>query len=111
MKNDVLKDKSFLLACEVIDISDALIKQNRKPIADQLIRCGTSVGANIRESFYSESKKDLIHKLSIALKESEECKFWFELIETKTNVSIIEKVKDYLDHIQRVIIIIIKASK
>lgn len=83
MKNEVLIEKIFLLACEVIDINDKLISINKKPIADQLIRCGTSIGANIRESIFSESKKDLIHKLSIALKESEECKFWFELIEKR----------------------------
>ncbi len=56
-------------------------------------------------------KKDLIHKLSIALKESEECKFWFELIEKKTNIIISENTKDCLDHIQRVIIIIIKSTR
>ncbi len=111
MKNNVLKEKSFSLACDVIDISDLLISKNQKPIADQLLRCGTSIGANIRESFYSESKKDLIHKLSISLKESEECKFWFELIEAKTSIVIDEKTKDNLDHIQRVIIIIIKSTK
>lgn len=107
----MLKEKSFLLACEVIDLSNNLVKLNQKSIADQLLRCGTSIGANIRESIYSESKKDLIHKLSISLKESEECKFWFELIECKTSIKISEKAKDYLDHIQRVIIIILKSSK
>jgi four helix bundle protein len=111
MKNDVLKEKSFLLACEVIDINDKLININKKSIADQLLRCGTSIGANIRESIYSESKKDLIHKLSISLKESEECKFWFELIEAKTTIKISDKAKDYLDHLQRVMIIIIKSSR
>lgn len=111
MKNEILKEKSFLLACEVVDISDKLIEINRKSIADQLLRSGTSVGANIRESFHSESKRDFIHKLSISLKESEECKFWFELVEAKTKIIISEKCKDYLDHIQRVIIILIKSSK
>ena len=61
MKNEVLKEKSFLLACEVVDISDKLIEINRKSIADQLLRSGTSIGANIRESFHAESKRDLIH--------------------------------------------------
>ena len=111
MKNEVLKEKSFLLACEVVDISDKLIEINRKSIADQLLRSGTSIGANIRESFHAESKRDLIHKLSLSLKESEECKFWFELIEAKTEIVISDKCKDYLDHIQRVFIILIKSSK
>ncbi len=75
MKNNVLKEKSFVLACDVIDITDLLISKNKKPIADQLLRCGSSIGANIRESFYSESRKDLIHKLSISLKNQKNASF------------------------------------
>ncbi len=111
MKNEVLKNKSFLLACEVVDISDELLKISKKSIADQLVRCGTSIAANIRESFHAESRKDYIHKLSIAMKEAEECGFWIELIEEKTKIEIKTECKDYLNHLQRTMTILIKSSK
>ena len=111
MHNEQLKLKSFELASEIIDICEVLDNKGKKVIANQLLKAGTSIGANIRESFHAESKRDLIHKLSLSLKESEECKFWFELIEAKTKIVISDKCKDYLDHIQRVIIILIKSSK
>ena len=51
-------------------------------ISKQLLKCGTSIGANIREADYSESRRDLLHKLSIALKETNETLYWLELLET-----------------------------
>ncbi|MCL1827088.1 MAG: four helix bundle protein [Candidatus Cloacimonetes bacterium] len=56
--------------------------ENRKEyvLSKQLLRSGTSIGANIREAQQAESDKDFIHKLSIALKESTETEYWLELL-------------------------------
>ncbi len=49
-------------------------------MAKQILRSGTSIGANIRESVYGESKADFVHKLRIALKEASETEYWLELL-------------------------------
>ena len=58
------------------------IKQNKREsvLTNQLIRSGTSIGANIREAFYAHGKADFIAKLQIALKECSESEYWLELL-------------------------------
>ncbi len=77
-KNEVL-DVSFALALLIIDFSEVL-EQNRKfVIGRQILKSGTSVGANIREAQGSESRADFVHKLKIAQKEAEETEYWLLL--------------------------------
>lgn len=83
MKQNVLKEKSFLFAARIVHLYKYLKKQhNEYIISQQLIRCGTSIGAIIRESEYGESLKDFIHKLSIGLKEANETEYWLDLLFT-----------------------------
>ena len=75
----ITKSKSFAL--EIIKVCN-YIKQTKKEtvLTNQLIRSGTSVGANIREAFYGHGKADFIAKLQIALKECSESEYWLELL-------------------------------
>jgi four helix bundle protein len=81
MSNSVLLDKSKELALEVIRLCNE-VKTNKKEsiLTNQLIRSGTSVGANIREAFYAHGKADFIARLHIALKECAESQYWLELL-------------------------------
>ena len=81
MKNSPLMDKSKAFALEIIQVCN-YIKQNKKEtiLTNQLIRSGTSVGANIREAFYGHGRADFIAKLQIALKECSESEYWLELL-------------------------------
>ena len=81
MSNSVLLDKSKVLALEVIRLCNE-VKTNRKEsvLTNQLVRSGTSIGANIREAFYAHGKADFIAKLHIALKECTESEYWPELL-------------------------------
>ena len=81
MKSSPLIDKSKSFALEIIKVCNK-IKQAKKEtvLTNQLIRSGTSVGANIREAFYAHSKADSIAKLQIALKECSESEYWLELL-------------------------------
>lgn len=81
MSNSVLLDKSKELALEVIRLCNG-VKTNKKEsvLTNQLVRSGTSVGANIREAFYAQSKADFIARLHIALKECAESEYWLELL-------------------------------
>ena len=81
MSNSVLLDKSKALALDVIRLCNE-IKTNQKEsiLTNQLVRSGTSVGANIREAFYAHGKADFIARLHIALKECAESEYWLELL-------------------------------
>ncbi len=81
MNNSILMDKSKQFALEIIKVCNK-IKQTKKEtvLTNQLIRSGTSVGANIREAFYGHGKADFIAKLQIALKECGESEYWLELL-------------------------------
>lgn len=81
MSNSVLLDKSKALALAVIRLCNE-VKKNKKEsvLTSQLVRSGTSVGANVREAFYAHGKADFIAKLHIALKECAESEYWLELL-------------------------------
>ena len=80
-RESILKRKSFCFAVRIINLYKYLKKEhNEYIISRQLIRCGTSVGAIIREAEYAESKKDFLHKFYIGVKEINECIYWLELL-------------------------------
>jgi four helix bundle protein len=77
-RNEVL-DISFEFALLIIEFSEMLEEKRRYIIARQLLKSGTSIGANIREAQACESKADFVHKLKIAHKEAEETEYWLLL--------------------------------
>jgi four helix bundle protein len=77
----VIRDKSFSLAIRIVKLYQYLKSEKTEFVmSKQILRSGTSVGANIREAEQAESKKDFIHKLSIAQKEANETIYWLELL-------------------------------
>lgn len=81
MKENILKDKSFLFALEVVKFTQYLVSEKREFIlSKQFLRSGTAVGALIREAEYAQSRPDFISKLHIALKEANETEYWIELL-------------------------------
>jgi four helix bundle protein len=81
MKSNIIKEKSFSFALEIVAIYKYLSFEKREfVLSKQMLRSGTSIGANIREAEHAESKADFIHKLSIALKEANETEYWLDLL-------------------------------
>jgi four helix bundle protein len=78
-KGNVILELSFQFALGVIGYCDLLSQCRKYVIAQQLLKSGTSVGANIREAQSAESKTDFIHKLKIAAKEADETEYWLLL--------------------------------
>ena len=70
---------SFELALAVLAYVEVLETGRRYVVARQLLRCGTSVGANVREAQHAESRADFVHKCKIAAKEAEETDYWLQL--------------------------------
>lgn len=81
-RKGILKEKSFLLAVRVVRLYQYLTETKREFVmSKQILRSGTSVGANIREAQNAESAADFVHKLSIAQKEADETLYWLELLQ------------------------------
>jgi four helix bundle protein len=79
-KNLSIKDRSFKFAVEVVKYCQMLRAMKEFELSNQLIRSGTSIGANIREAFNGFSSKDYLYKLSLAQKEADETIYWLEII-------------------------------
>ncbi len=80
MKENKLADISLEFSVEIINLVKKLKAEHETIISNQIGRSGTSIGANIREANYAQSKIDFISKLEIALKESNETGYWLELL-------------------------------
>ena len=79
--NSITRQKSKSFAIRIIKFVNLLQNEKReKIISKQLLRSGTSIGANVRESYNAQSKADFISKLHIALKEADETAYWLELL-------------------------------
>lgn len=80
MKENVLVDLSKQFSIDIIKLCTTLKEQKKSSILlNQLLRCGTSIGANIHEANYASSKADFVNKLQIALKECYETDYWLTL--------------------------------
>ena len=76
-----LQEKSKAFALQIIKVCNEVKEKKRESVlTNQLLRSGTSIGANIREAFYAHGKADFIAKLQIALKECSESEYWLELL-------------------------------
>ncbi len=108
-KDNLIQKKSFDFALSVIDLYKELIKQKEFIISKQLFRSATSIGANIEEAIAGQSRKDFIHKMSIASKEARETRYWLRLLDSSDLVDI--NFNKYILEINQIIAILIKIIK
>ena len=114
MRANNIKNKSFKFAIRTVKLYQYLTSQKKEYVlSKQLLRSGTSIGANVREAEHSESKKDFIHKMAIAQKEINETIYWIELLkETKyINDKQFESINKDAVEIIKIITTIIKNTK
>ncbi|MCO6174829.1 four helix bundle protein [Flavobacterium sp. NRK F10] len=78
-KENLIVKLTFEFALDIIAYSESIRNNNRFEMASQIFRCGTSIGANIKEAQNAESKADFIHKFKISAKEADELQYWLEL--------------------------------
>ncbi|MEK6566149.1 MAG: four helix bundle protein [Bacteroidota bacterium] len=82
-----IKDRTFEFALRIVDLSDKLPDTVAgKRIADQLLRSGTSVGANIEEATAASSKDDFAYRVSISLREARETNYWLRILKARTTM-------------------------
>jgi len=110
-KDNLIVNLSVEFALAVIEYCE-LLEGNRKfVIANQLLKAGTSIGANVREAQNAESKADFIHKLKIAAKEADETEYWLILCEKSKDYPDPSLLKEKLNSINNIISKIIITSK
>lgn len=112
MKRNELLEVTLELALAVINYCELLEKERKYVIARQLLKSGTSVGANSKEAQGAESKADFIHKLKIAYKEAQETEYWLTLCEKSVSYkNPPNALKIHLDSSLRLLGKIIASSK
>ena len=113
MKESILRTKSYEFALNLVSTYKNLVAEKEYVLSKQLLRSGTSIGANIREANNAQSKADFIHKLSISLKESEETEYWLELLKDSNYIDFesFQKLQHQNRDITRMLISSIKTLK
>lgn len=104
-----IRIKSFEFACDIVRFTRVLKDKREFEIASQLLRSGTSIGANVREAQRGVSTKDFKNKMGTALKEADETEYWLELVEA-TTIEIPNNLKEKCDELIRILVSIIKNS-
>jgi four helix bundle protein len=87
MKRNVVKEKSYAFALEIVHLSQQLNNEKQFILAKQILKSGTSIGANVEEAIGGQSKKDFRAKLFIAYKEARETHYWLRLLKDSGIIS------------------------
>jgi len=114
LKDNIVYEKAFKFAIQIVDLYKYLSKEkNEYILSKQLLRAGTSIGANIKEGIEGQSTRDFLSKMSIALKEASETEYWLELL-ISTNYIEKEPYKGILEdckELNRILTAIIRTTK
>jgi four helix bundle protein len=112
-KENIIVQKSYVFALEIIQLYKLLIEKKEYVLSKQILRSGTSVGANIHEAVGGQSKKDFIHKLGIAVKEARETLYWLNLLKDSSYITKDEfsKLSNSCDEIIKILNSIILTTK
>jgi four helix bundle protein len=110
-KNNIIVKLTFQFALDIIKYCEGLQEDKKFIIANQLLKSGTSIGANIKEAQNAESKSDFIHKFKISAKEIEETIYWLELCKFSEGYPNVERLIEQVNTISRIVNKIIITSK
>ena len=110
-KDNLIVDLTFKFSLAILEFCEVLERDKKYVLARQLLKSGTSIGANVREAQNAESKADFIHKFKIAAKEADETEYWLMLCRESPHYPNPEIILDDLQSIIRIISKIISSSK
>jgi four helix bundle protein len=110
-KDNIIVQKTFSFAIKIVKYCELLEENKKYIIARQLLKAGTSVGANVREAQNAESKVDFIHKVKIAAKEADETEYWLLLCKETGTLSDIDNLLNDLNEIIKILSKILSTSK
>lgn len=112
MAEGLIQKKSFKFALKIIELYKKLQSLNEYVISRQLLRSGTSIGANVEEASAGQSRKDFLAKMAIASKEARETKYWLRLLQESSlvDLDITSELQD-VDELIRILTSIVKTTK
>ena len=111
-KDSLVYQKSFQFALRIIELYKRLIREGENTISLQLLRSGTSVGANISEALSGYSNKDFSYKMSISTKEASESRYWLELLDQSSITQInVKKELSLANELVKMLTAIVKTSQ
>ena len=113
-KENIILSKSMELAVRIVNLYKYLREKSKeKVLPEQLLRSGTSIGANVREAMYGQSRNDFISKMSIALKEAAETEYWLELLKKTEYLTEeeYESIKTDVCEVSKILTSILKNSR
>lgn len=110
-KENIIVDLTFKFSLEVLDYCEKLNIEKKYVLAKQLLKSGTSIGANVREAQNAESRADFIHKFKLAAKEADETEYWLLLCKESQHYPNPSKLVENLTDIIKIISKIISSSK
>lgn len=108
---NIIVDKTFQFALDIVVFTEKLEINKKFVVANQLLKSGTSIGANVREAQNAESKADFIHKMKIALKETEETQYWLDICNASENYPDCQNLIEEINTIKLILSKIVGTSK
>jgi four helix bundle protein len=108
-----VRDKSFIFALDIIKLNRALVDEREYVISKQLMRSGTAIGAIVEEAIGAESRRDFLHKMSMAHKEARETHYWLRLLDVSDLIRDVD-LSNYLaaaDELIRLLVAITRTVK
>ena len=114
MKSNIIKDKSFVFAVDIVNLYKYLVGHKKECVMSrQLLKSGTSIGANVRETELAQSRLGFTNKMSISLKEANETDYWLDFLQATEFIDD-KQFKIYKPKAQemlRLLVSIVKSSK
>ncbi|MDD4806471.1 MAG: four helix bundle protein [Candidatus Cloacimonetes bacterium] len=111
MKQNIILDMSFAFAVRIVKLSRYLCAEKKEYVLSrQVLRSGTSIGANVKEAIVAQSRKDFIAKLNISLKEANETEYWLQLLHATDLLDDVDSILEDNRSIIRVLTSIIKST-
>jgi four helix bundle protein len=111
LRENLIVKLTFQFALDIVRFAESLEERKKYTIANQIIKSGTSIGANVREAQNAESKIDFIHKLKIAAKEADETEYWLEICNHSERYPACEELLQQILSIKKVLSKIISTAK
>ena len=109
-EDSIVLKKAFNFALKVIDLNRELLSRKEYVLSNQVVRSGTSIGANINEALGGVSKKDFQHKMALAFKQANETEYWLKLLKY-SNTTDTENLLSDISEVRRILAAIIITSK
>lgn len=110
----VLEEKSFQFAIRIVKLNRYLMEEKKEfVLSKQVLRAGTSIGANIAEAQFAQSKPDFVSKMHISLKEANETRYWLRLLEATGGIesSLLDSIISDCDELINMLVATCRTSK